>query len=110
MHTSTTSTTFTSDTQATIEALCRDVTQRIKRKVTADYGHTECGRYHDAALVLDDGSAPYPLATIIGDLCTPDGFVVLGGFDDVAVEGATLADAVNTARFEAVRNYRALEL
>ena len=36
------------------------------------------------------------------------GFVVLGGFDDVAAEGLPLTDAVNTARLEAVRNYRAM--
>lgn len=100
--------TFAQDTQATIAALCRDLTQRIQLKVTAEYGTTDCGQFHDVALLLEDGSLPYPLATIIGSLGTPGGFVVLGGFDDVAAEGLPLTDAVNTARLEAVRNYRAM--
>ena len=99
---------FTSDTQATIAALCSDLTQRIKRKVTADYGATDCGRLHDVALSLADDSLPYPLASILAGPGIPDGFAVLGSFDDTAAEGMSLADAVNTARFEAVRNYRAM--
>ena len=99
---------FALSAQKAVSELCRDLTKRIQRKVTAEYGATDCEQFHDVALCVADGGLPYPLATIISGPGTPDGCVVLGSTGAPVVEGVRLAKAVQTARFEAVRNFRAM--
>lgn len=96
-----TSTSFTSDTQAT------------GQRVTADYGATDCGQFDDVLLALEchpESGQPAPLVTIMRGPGTPGYFEVIGSRGDPVGAGLSLAHAAQAARFEAVRSYRALGL
>ena len=106
-------TTFTDAHRATIADLCKELTRRVQRTVTADYGQTECGQYHDAALCVESLPAgswghPGPLVSILAGPGIPEGFVVLAADGSPVVEGVALGHAVQAARFEAVRRYRGM--
>lgn len=45
--------TFTPAVRCVIDHLCSDLSSRIHRNVTADYGQTDCGQFHDAALCIE---------------------------------------------------------
>jgi hypothetical protein len=109
MHT----TPFTPAARVVIADLCKELTRRVQRTVTADYGQTECGRYHDAALCVeslpaDSWGHPGPLASILAGPGIPAGFVVLGADGTPVVEGVALGYAVKAARRSAMRRYRGM--
>jgi hypothetical protein len=94
-----------------IDDLCKDLSRRIERTVRADYGMTDCGSYHDAALCvqsLPDASwgQPGPLVSIVAGPGSPGGFVVLAADGSPLAEGVDLGQAVRTARMAGVRRYR----
>lgn len=105
--------TFTPAHRVAIDLLCKELTRRAQRTVTADYGQTECGRYHDAALCVESlpaGSWGHsgPLVSILAGPDVPGGFAVLTADGAPLAEGVTLEHAVQAARFEAVRRYRGM--
>jgi hypothetical protein len=104
-------TTITPAARALIADLCKELTRRVQRTVTVDYGQTECGQYHDAALCVESlpaGSWGHPgsLVSILARPEIPGGFAVLAADGSPVVEGVALGQAVQAARFEAVRRYR----
>jgi hypothetical protein len=104
-------TTIAPDTRATIDALCKELTRRVRRTVTAEYGQTECAQYHDAALCVEslpEGSwgTPGPLVSILAGPGVPGGFAVLAADGSPVIEGVPLDQAVQAARLAGVREYR----
>jgi hypothetical protein len=105
---------FTADKTAQIESLCADITQRIGRKVTPEYGETEDGEYHDVALCVDSlptgaWGTPGPLTTILtGPLDLGGGFTVMRADGSALADRAEFGDALKAARFAGVREYRAM--
>jgi hypothetical protein len=103
---------FTTAHRAAIEALRCDLTRRVQRTVTAEYGETEDGTFHDVALCVESLPAgawgePGVLVSILtGAGIGGDGFVVLAAAGDPLADGVDLAHAVQSARFTAVRQYR----
>ena len=102
---------FAPAARAVIADLCKELTRRVQCTVTADYGQTECGQYHDAALCVESLPAgswghPGPLVSILAGPGVPGGFAVLAADGSPVVEGATLGRAVKAATTEAVRGYR----
>jgi hypothetical protein len=111
MQTATASATFTPATRVVIDDLCKDLTRRIQRTVKADYGQTDCGRVHDAALCVESlpaGSWGHPgrLVSILAGPGVAGGFVVLGADGAPVAEGVGLGHAVTAARLSGVRSYR----
>jgi hypothetical protein len=98
--------------RAAIEALRKELTRRVQRTVTIDYGATDDGREHDATFVVEElpeGALgrPGPLVSILtGPGIKGDGFVVMGSDGATLAEGVSLDRAVQSARFAAVREYR----
>ena len=81
--------------------------------MTADYGQTDCGLYHDAALCVESLPADAaghtgPLVSILGGAGIPAGFVVLGADGAPVVEGVALGHALKAARLAAMRRYRGM--
>jgi hypothetical protein len=104
---------FSPAAQAFIADLCKDLTQRLKRPVSADYGQTECGEVHDVALCLESLPAgswghPGPLASILAGPGIPGGFVVLDAQGIPTVEGVPLEAAVQAAKSQAVLCFQML--
>ena len=104
---------FNDRQRADIESLRKELARRIQRTVTADYGQTECGLYHDAALCVESLPAgswghPGPLVSILAGPGVTGGFTVLAADGSPVVEGVALGHAVQAARFEAVRRYRGM--
>ena len=104
-------TAFSPAVRAVLDNLCEDLSRRTRRTVTADYGQTECGQFHDAALCIESLPAgswgqPGPLVSVLAGPGVPGGFVVLGADGIPKVEGVGLEVAVQAAKSEAVRAYR----
>ncbi|VTU29922.1 hypothetical protein [Variovorax sp. PBL-E5] len=99
---------------AKLEALCADMTQRIGRKVTPEYGETDDGDYRDVALCIDSLPAgawgkPGPLVTLLaGPHVARDGFTVMGADGVAVVDNIAFEEALKAARFAGVREYRAM--
>lgn len=94
----------------TIELLRRELSRRIQRNVIADFGQSDCGRFRDASLCVEELPAgswgtPGVLVTILTDTAT-------GEFHTIDAEGVpidervTFDQAIKSARFAAVRAYR----
>lgn len=101
---------FTTDQQATIAKFAQELTRRTQRTVLAEYGETEDGAIHDAALCVQSlpvgcWGRPGPLVSI---LSTGAGFVALDSEGIPVIERASLAEAVQHARFTAMRCWRDL--
>lgn len=104
---------FTPAVRAVIDDLCKELTRRTCRTVTADYGQTDCGLYQDAALCVEDLPAdaeghPGPLVSFLAGPGVPAGFVVLGADGAPVIEGAALGHALRVARLAAMRRYRGM--
>lgn len=88
-------TTFTKTHRATIEALRVALTTRISRKVSAEFGTTDCGQNWAALVVrrLPKGScgSPGPLVSVLA------GNGVQGVAAFMAADGSTLATATDEA-------------
>ncbi len=102
---------FTTADHLAIEELRRDLTRRIQRRVTLDFGTTDCGTFHDAAFCVDslsDGSsAVHPLLTIIVSPSEAAGtFTALNADHRTLIERGSLADVLQAGRLAAVRAYR----
>ncbi len=105
-------TSFDDIQRASIETLRKDLTRRIQRTVTAEFGATDDGLVFDVALCVESlpfGSwgTPGPLVSFVKaqgreglGLMAPDGSVL--------ADGLCTIDAVKAARFAAVREYRAM--
>lgn len=104
-------TAFSPAAQAFIANLCKDLTERLKSTVNADYGQTECGEVHDVALCVESLPAgswghPGPLASILTGPGIPGGFVILDAQGIPTVEGVPLEVAVQAVKSEVVRGFR----
>ena len=108
-----TCTTFSPVVRVVIDDLCKDLSRRTQRTVTADYGQTDCGQFHDAALCIQDLPAdaeghPGPLVSLLAGPGIPAGFVVLGADGASVAEGLGLGQAVRSAKLAAMRRYRGM--
>lgn len=106
--------TFTPAARVAIADLCKELTRRVQCAVTAEYGHTECGQFYDAALCVESLPAgswgrPGPLVSILAGPGVRGGFAVLAADGSPVIEGVALEHAVQAARFEAVRSWAAME-
>lgn len=105
---------FTNTHHATIGALCRDLTRRVQRTVVADYGHTDDGGEHDVALRVDSlpagawGSPGVLVSILAGPNVTRYGYSVLAADGSLLADGVEFTEALTTAKFAAVRQYRQL--
>ncbi|OUM02851.1 hypothetical protein A8M77_09660 [Variovorax sp. JS1663] len=103
---------FTPSDRAAIDALRMDLARRTHSAIVAEYGSTEDGQFHDAALSiqsLPSGSwgRPGPLVTILaGPGIGGAGFAVMGADGSALAEGVDLTEALSGARSEGVRRYR----
>lgn len=102
---------FTPAARVVIDDLCKDLARRTQRIVTADYGQTDCGEFHDAALCIESLPAdaeghPGPLVSVLAGPSIPGGFVVLGADGAPVAEGVALGHAARAARLAAMRSYR----
>jgi hypothetical protein len=106
-------TAFSPAAQAFIADLCKDLTQRLKHPISADYGQTECGEVHDVALCVESLPAgswgrPGTLASVLTGPGIPGGFVVLDAQGVPMVEGVPLEVAMQAAKAGAVRGFHAI--
>lgn len=104
---------FTPAVRVVIDDLCRELTRRTRRAVTADYGQTDCGQFHDAALCIeglptDAAGHPGPLVSFLAGPGVPAGFDILSADGAPVVEGVALGYALKAARLAAMRRYRGM--
>lgn len=91
--------------RAAIESVCLQLSGQYGLTFIAEYGQTECGQFHDAALCVDeDGACGSPLVSLItGPGIAGDGFAVMGADGSSLADRATFTKALRVAQTVARR-------
>ena len=95
---------FTALQRSDIETLRRDLTQRIQRKVSADFGTTDEGQNWALLSVEDE-----PLVSVVSGAGVPGPAGVMAADGSAVDEAMEFPVALKVARFIGVRQWREIK-
>ena len=103
---------FTTAQQDGINALRLDLTRRVRRSVTAEYGSTDCGQQWAALVVIDlptkSFGRPGPLVSLLTGTGIGGEAAVMGADGGTVLSGVSFPEALQAARDSALGTWAAI--